>query len=167
LPPAIHDNADHPADHPVAAQAGNSEPMNIVKRKGNPGFTVIELMIVIVILSILVALAYPSYVQYVRKANRGDAQQLLMNWAVNQEIWRSNHPAYAPISDDPAVGIPAPTHDRFTFTAAIGTNTYTLQAEATGDQANDQAKTGNYCGKSGSLLTIDEAGAKAPDGCWD
>ena len=43
------------------------------------GFTLIELMVVIGIVAILVALAMPSYSNYVRKANRGEAQQLLMN----------------------------------------------------------------------------------------
>ena len=37
-------------------------------RKKRSGFTIIELMIVLVIVALLVALAYPSYVNYVRKA---------------------------------------------------------------------------------------------------
>ena len=57
-------------------------------RKQVKGFTIIELMIVILIVAILVALAYPSYINYVRKAKRGEAQQLLLNWSINQEIWR-------------------------------------------------------------------------------
>ena len=64
-------------------------------RKKRSGFTIIELMIVIGIVALLVALAYPSYAQYVRKARRGEAQQLLLNWSINQEIWRSNNTEYA------------------------------------------------------------------------
>ena len=37
--------------------------------KKKQGFTIIELMIVLVIVAILLALAYPSYVDYVRKGN--------------------------------------------------------------------------------------------------
>ncbi len=69
--------------------------MNKQRNNWKSGFTVIELMIVLMIVAILVALAYPSYVDYVRKARRGEAQQLLMNWSINQEIWRSNNPTYA------------------------------------------------------------------------
>jgi type IV pilus assembly protein PilE len=88
-------------------------------KKKRSGFTVIELMIVIMIVSILVALAYPSYIQYVRKAKRGEAQQLLLNWAINQEIWRSNNIAYT----DTLV----PAHDDYTFVASnVGAATYTL-----------------------------------------
>ena len=38
------------------------------------GFTLIELMIAIVIVSILTAVAFPSYQNYVRQSNRGDCQ---------------------------------------------------------------------------------------------
>ena len=144
---------------------------NLCKKQG---FTIIELMIVLVILAVLLALAYPSYIDYVRKANRGDAQQLLLNWAVNQEIFRSNHACYANTSApnvcDP-IGdfIPAPQHDKFTFTIAnVGATTYTLQAEALGDQANDTSRDGtSYCGGNGELMTLTQNGQKEPADCWD
>ena len=65
------------------------------KHLNKRGFTLVELMIVVAVVAILVALALPSYSRYVRKANRGEAQQLLMNWANNQEIWRANDSDYA------------------------------------------------------------------------
>ncbi len=78
----------------MAAQIGKIGcAMNTLFRKRIKGFTIIELMIVLIIVAILVALAYPSYIQYVRKAKRGEAQQLLLNWSINQEIWRSNNPS--------------------------------------------------------------------------
>ncbi|NIP17772.1 MAG: prepilin-type N-terminal cleavage/methylation domain-containing protein, partial [Xanthomonadales bacterium] len=85
-----------------------------LKRLRPGGLTLIELLVVLAIVSLLVALALPSYQAYVRKANRGEAQQLLMNWANLQEIWRSNHTTYA---DDVAApnGIPLPTHSNYVF----------------------------------------------------
>jgi len=136
--------------------------MNTFFSKRTKGFTVIELMIVLIIVAILVALAYPSYIQYVRKSKRGEAQQLLLNWSINQEIWRSNNPSYAGTGD-----LPAPTTDPVTYTfdtAADPTATeYILQATAVGDQANDTARDGTDCG----VLTLDQNGVKDPPACWD
>jgi type IV pilus assembly protein PilE len=129
-------------------------------RRNIKGFTLIELMIVLVIAAIILSLAYPSYVNYVRKSKRGDAQQALMNWSVNQEIWRSNHPTYAGTTD-----LPAPTSDYYNF-SIVGTpsaTAFTLRAQAQNDQANDKAKDGTSC----ATLQLNQNGAKTPAGCWD
>ena len=136
------------------------------KRKG---FTLIELMIVIAIVAILVALALPSYSAYVRKAKRGEAEKLLMNWANVQEIWRANNPTYA---DDVAApnGIPLPTNDYYTFSLGAPNpptaSAYTLIATPKNDQTNDKER-----GKSCNPLSLDQSGTKGPqyDGvtyCW-
>ena len=45
------------------------------------GFTLIELMIVVVIIAVLASIAYPSYQESVRKTNRTDAQTEVMDIA--------------------------------------------------------------------------------------
>jgi type IV pilus assembly protein PilE len=132
------------------------------QRKKRSGFTIIELMIVIAIVAILVALAYPAYSQYVRKARRGEAQQLLLNWSINQEIWRSNNPQYADGDD-----LPVPTHDNYLFNFSVvpTATVYTLRAEArAGDnQEKDVARDGTPC----KTLTLDQSGVKEKGPCWD
>jgi len=128
-------------------------------RKWNSGFTVIELMIVLGILSILVALAYPTYADYVRKSRRGEAQQLLMNWSINQEIFRSNNPQYATTGQ-----LAVPLHTNYVFTLPVrSASAYTLTATAQDDQLNDEAKDSTDC----SPLTVTQAGVKSPAVCWD
>lgn len=117
------------------------------------GFTLVELMIAVAVVAILVALAIPSYTQYIRKANRGEAQQLLMNWANNQEIWRANNTEYATVAQ-----LPAPTHDRYNFTlTARSATAFTLTATATGDQLKDKER-----GKSCTPLWLNQSNTKGP-----
>jgi type IV pilus assembly protein PilE len=48
------------------------------------GFTMAELMIVVSIIGILSAIAYPSYQRYILRSNRADAQQFLMKMDARQ-----------------------------------------------------------------------------------
>jgi type IV pilus assembly protein PilE len=121
------------------------------------GFTLVELMIVVAIVAILVALALPSYNRYILKGNRGEAQQLLMNWSNNQEIWRAAHSEYAD-EDDFAV----PTHDKYRFTVTDETaTTFTLTADPLGNQAKDEDR-----GVDCDPLTLNQSIAKTPTECW-
>jgi type IV pilus assembly protein PilE len=54
-------------------------------RKYMKGVTLMELMIVVVIISILTAIAYPSYRQYVARAKRNEAKAGLLQIATLQE----------------------------------------------------------------------------------
>ena len=45
------------------------------------GFTLIEMMIVVVVISILAAVAYPSYTEYVRRGYRAEARAGLLQAA--------------------------------------------------------------------------------------
>ena len=139
--------------------------MKANKAKGNLGFTVIELMIVVMIVAILAALAYPSYVDYVRKAKRGDAQQLLMNWSINQEIWRSNNPSYAGTGDIAAPCSGDGADCDYSFEPSnLSSTTFTLTATALGDQKKDKSRSGT-AGEC-EILTLDQNGQKLPAACW-
>lgn len=59
------------------------------------GFTLIELMVVVAVIGILAAIAYPSYQKYVLKSQRADAHDSLMRIQLQQERYRANHPSYS------------------------------------------------------------------------
>ena len=58
------------------------------------GFTLIEVMIVVALIGILAALAYPSFIDSIRKARRGDAQQGLMEAAQKLETFYARNAIY-------------------------------------------------------------------------
>ena len=66
---------------------------NIVHR-GSQGFTLIELMVVVMIIAILAVIAIPSYRQYVVKNAERDVQTKMLQLQIQLERWRSSALTY-------------------------------------------------------------------------
>lgn len=62
--------------------------------KHQQGFTLIEVLMVLVILSVLFAFAVPSYQEYSRKKDRAVAQQQMQRLAMELEQWRGKNFSY-------------------------------------------------------------------------
>lgn len=131
--------------------------------KKNKGFTLIEVMIVVAIIGILAAIAYPSYDEYVKRGNRAEGQAFLNEVAARQERYFSQNNAYVTSVDDISkLGLSKSSSETGKYTLSIGTdNGYTLTAN---QQFND-TKCGNLTlnaqgvkGRSGTEKTVDE--------CW-
>ena len=77
-------------------------------QKRSQGFTLVELMIVVVIVAILAAVAIPSYQQYVINSRRAEAQSALMQFAQAVERHYAKRYSYASAATDenrPATGV--------------------------------------------------------------
>lgn len=59
------------------------------------GFTLIEIMIVVIIVAILAAIAYPSYLDHVRRGHQTEAQGQMMELAAALEAHRAKNFSYA------------------------------------------------------------------------
>ena len=70
--------------------------------KNTNGFTLIELMIVVAIIGILAAIAYPSYQGYVKRTNRADVMNEMQNIANTIE---SRKLAQGRYSNDLTIGL--------------------------------------------------------------
>jgi len=109
------------------------------------GFTLIELMIVIVIVGILFAFALPSYERSVLRGHRADAQGILFDISARQERFLAQNNTYTTDINTAAglnMGTTTSNNGYYNLTvAACGggaiATCYLLTATATGGQATD------------------------------
>ena len=111
------------------------------------GFTLIELMIVVAIVGILSAIAYPSYAEYIRRGHRAEARAGLLQAAQWLERAATATGTYPAAGAFPAALKKVP-NDRYDLTYTpdqappAPVLTYTLTATPKGAQTGD--KCGNY-----------------------
>lgn len=133
--------------------------------KAQNGFTLIELMIVVAIIGILAAVAFPSYQDSVRKGRRADAQTGLMRVQLAQEKWRANNNTYGTLAN---IGVASASPDGY-YTISVTSPTatgYTASAApvSTGPQASDTCETLSITVSNGNS-TYGSTGGTASK-CW-
>lgn len=155
---------------------GNEMKQYVMKTQS--GFTLIELMIVVAIISLLAAIAYPAYTDYVIKSKRSIATSTLTQVAARQEQYRMDNKQYAddltllgypsnPLVVDDASNPVASGADGQTYSISVRrptTQEYTLTATPLGAQKARDDECGNF--------TLDHNGTKDVSGtysvreCW-
>jgi type IV pilus assembly protein PilE len=144
--------------------------MQLAQRNHTRGFSLIELMIVVVVIGVLSAIAYPSYISYTQRANRADAQQLMLNIASRQQQYLLDARAYTSVlGGSTGLNISQQGWDCTTTNTKCTNNyyeitmstvsagpppAYTITATAKGSQLSD----GN--------LTLTDTGTKTPTSKW-
>ena len=68
--------------------------INRIKQRIQEGFTLVEILIVVVIVGILAAIAIPTYFNYVEKAYASDAKTQIKNILMNADIYRQEQGSY-------------------------------------------------------------------------
>ena len=135
------------------------------------GFSLLELMIVVVVIAILAGIALPSFQDSTRKARRADAKAALVGLQLAQEKFRANCRFYAGTlgntdvcgtsSANSSIAYPSVSDEGY-YTIAVAAangNSFTLTADPRGGQADDSA--------CDPLQLQFPAGSMTPTACWD
>lgn len=134
------------------------------------GFTLIEMMIVVVIIAILASIAWPSYIKQVTKTNRVAAEACLSQYANYMERYYTSNLRYdqsaaaTPVANTPPAldcAATSQTGNNYTYSlSASAASTFTFQAVPKGAQQTRDT----MCG----TLSLDQAGNRLPTtvGCW-
>lgn len=134
-----------------------------VAKRGSWGFTLIELMITMVVVSLLAAVAYPSYLSTIRKVRREDAIVSLLGLQLAQEKHRANNPTYSTTLT--GLGYTSSdSHDGY-YTLAVVSGT------ATAFSATASPKTGTAQATDSCTFTVTQSGpdisTAAKRTCWN
>jgi len=146
------------------------------------GFTLIELMTAVLVASILLAIAIPSYTQQTRKSRRTEAKTALLDLASREERFNSTNTGY---TDAPGnLGYAG------AFPIAVGSNYYTIQvcvsatlpctADAgtgaaylltatpvTGRGQDKDTQCGSFTLDSTGLQNVTGSASGSPSTCWN
>lgn len=132
------------------------------------GFTLIELMIVVAIVAILAAVAYPLYQNYLLRAHRTAAMTTLLHIAGQEERYYSTHNAYAASLTGlgyAATGIKVPNGTAYYHvTLATSTTGYSLTATPIGSQDRDAQCQAFKLNDLGAKSI--QGGTKSATQCW-
>ncbi|TWH64054.1 type IV pilus assembly protein PilE [Azomonas agilis] len=123
------------------------------------GFTLLEMMVVVVLIGILAAIAYPNYIEYITHSNRTEGIALLSDAAARQERYFAQNSQYAiNISSLGLSGTSASGYYTLTVTKDNDGDDggYTLTATPQGSQATRDT----VC----RALTLDAKGVKGANG---
>jgi type IV pilus assembly protein PilE len=141
-------------------------------RRVHKGFTLIELMIVVVVIAVLSAIAVPSYKYFVTRAKRAAARTAIQNMAQQQERYFTQNNGYLAIASGSTAASGWVNYVGDSYTARTYDLTVTVAAAATTLAAAftiSAAPTNGFSDTTCNTLSLTSAGLQAPTSpsdCW-
>jgi len=138
--------------------------------KKTRGFTLVELMVVVVILGILLGIAVPFYGDYMRKAARAQAKSVALDLAQMEERFFTNNTTYRVVASGSGASLPTGWQNYSGSDFASRKYDVTVAAGATGDIATSFTITATpangFTDPTCGTMTLDSRGTKSPATCW-
>jgi prepilin-type N-terminal cleavage/methylation domain-containing protein len=106
-------------------------------QKNQKGFTLIELMIVVVIIGILAALAIPRFMTASTKSKQSEAKQILKQIYVMERAYFQENGAYT--ANLATLGVEVMAHARYAYTIVVNGAAFTATANAPDPGIDDDA----------------------------
>jgi type IV pilus assembly protein PilE len=140
-------------------------------KKASHGFSLIELAVVVVIIAILVAVAYPMYQNHVIRSRRADAKSALAQLAQLQESYYINNKSSYATTFTSLKGLNELKLENDMILSEGGYYQITLSGPSDGSQFTltavpNEKEWGEFHDSSCTPLTITSTGEKSPDECW-
>jgi type IV pilus assembly protein PilE len=161
--------------------------------RNSKGFTLIELMVVVIVIAILAAIALPSYLNQTRKSRRNAAEAAIQQIALLEERYRADNTEYLAAPAPNSTGwtklgsYPGGSYYSYAVTIAAATSTvpatYTITATGKGMQLKDKANgtscvnlyfvpnqdsaVDTACSLTGTNVTANGRVTACPLDCWN
>lgn len=149
--------------------ARNARSLPLRRRHNQGGFSLIEMMVVMVIAAVLFGLALPAYTSYMQKTRRTDAKVALTTIAAQQERYFLKNNQYA--GSTTALGYSANPHisDEGYYSVVVTTtdgSDFTATATAIGVQDEDADCATLTIADTGQKTAQSEGAADTSSVCW-
>ena len=133
--------------------------INKLRKRLNEGFTLIEILIVVVIIGILAAVAIPTYFQYVERGYASDAKVQIKNILENSKLYYSENDEFPEdvkiMNEEGYANVPESTLRKWDFTIDL---TYDSSTGLTGTITAESLE--EMKGGVGKLLVYDISNGK-------